>query len=75
MFELDVLEEQKFVVVRCIYPEMYWIEATVLQKHVFFLNQGNFITTSHYADVVEERMIAKKCGYPLCNNQLNQVDK
>ena len=52
---------------------MKCIEATDLWKHVFFY-QGNFITTSHYADVVEERMIAKRCGYPLCNNQLNQVD-
>lgn len=41
--------------------------------YIFPLLQGNFITTSHYADVVEERMLSKKCGYPLCNNQLNQV--
>ena len=39
----------------------------------FSLLQGNFITTSHYADVVEERMLSKKCGYPLCNTQLNEV--
>jgi len=39
----------------------------------FSLLQGNFITTSHYADVVEERMLSQKCGYPLCNTQLNQA--
>ena len=38
---------------------------------IFF--QGNLITTSQYADVVEERMIAKKCGYAICNNQLSKV--
>ena len=41
--------------------------------NIFSLLQGNFITASHYADIVEERMLSKKCGYPLCNNELNQV--
>ena len=43
------------------------------KKDTFSFLQGNFITTSHYADVVEERMLSKKCGYPLCRNPMNQV--
>ncbi|EMP36615.1 Putative RNA polymerase II subunit B1 CTD phosphatase RPAP2 [Chelonia mydas] len=31
---------------------------------------GNFITPSHYKDAVEERFIIKLCGYPLCQNRL-----
>ncbi|XP_044172847.1 putative RNA polymerase II subunit B1 CTD phosphatase RPAP2 [Acropora millepora] len=52
------------------------VEKLVLEDNIssdFLIQAGNFIATSHYADVVEERMIAKKCGYPLCNNQLNQI--
>lgn len=52
------------------------METLVLEDQIsqdFLIHSGNLITTSHYADVVEERMIAKKCGYPVCNNQLNQI--
>ncbi|KAL9988700.1 hypothetical protein ACROYT_G003175 [Oculina patagonica] len=52
------------------------VERLVLEDEVkkdFLINAGNFITTSHYADVVEERMLSKKCGYPLCNNELSQI--
>ncbi|XP_043347175.1 putative RNA polymerase II subunit B1 CTD phosphatase RPAP2 isoform X3 [Dermochelys coriacea] len=36
----------------------------------FLVNCGNFITPSHYKDAVEERFIIKLCGYPLCQNRL-----
>ncbi|XP_071421777.1 putative RNA polymerase II subunit B1 CTD phosphatase RPAP2 [Pithys albifrons albifrons] len=41
----------------------------------FFLNSGKFITPSHYKDVVDERSIIKLCGYPLCQNKLENVPK
>ncbi|KAI7810165.1 putative RNA polymerase II subunit B1 CTD phosphatase rpap2 [Triplophysa rosa] len=31
------------------------------------------ITPANYKDTVEERSIAKLCGYPLCSNKLNNV--
>lgn len=52
------------------------VEKLVLEDEIseeFLLQSGNFITTSHYADVVEERMIAQKCGYPLCKNHLSKI--
>ncbi|XP_068728587.1 putative RNA polymerase II subunit B1 CTD phosphatase RPAP2 isoform X1 [Montipora capricornis] len=52
------------------------VEKLVLEDNIstdFLMHAGNLITTSHYADVVEERMIAKKCGYAICNNQLSKV--
>ncbi|XP_043377304.1 putative RNA polymerase II subunit B1 CTD phosphatase RPAP2 isoform X5 [Chelonia mydas] len=39
----------------------------------FLVNCGNFITPSHYKDAVEERFIIKLCGYPLCQNRLENV--
>ncbi|XP_015775648.1 PREDICTED: putative RNA polymerase II subunit B1 CTD phosphatase RPAP2 [Acropora digitifera] len=53
------------------------VEKLVLEDNIssdFLIQAGNFIATSHYADVVDERIIAKKCGYPLCNNDLNPVE-
>ncbi|KAM3838969.1 putative RNA polymerase II subunit B1 CTD phosphatase RPAP2 isoform 1-T2 [Vipera latastei] len=41
----------------------------------FFVNCGRLITPSHYQDVVEERFIIKLCGYPLCQNKLQNVPK
>ncbi|XP_043347176.1 putative RNA polymerase II subunit B1 CTD phosphatase RPAP2 isoform X4 [Dermochelys coriacea] len=41
----------------------------------FLVNCGNFITPSHYKDAVEERFIIKLCGYPLCQNRLENVPK
>ncbi|KFQ87403.1 Putative RNA polymerase II subunit B1 CTD phosphatase RPAP2, partial [Phoenicopterus ruber ruber] len=41
----------------------------------FFLNSGKFITPSHYKDIVDERSIIKLCGYPLCQNKLENVPK
>ncbi|KAL7984920.1 hypothetical protein Chor_003490 [Crotalus horridus] len=39
----------------------------------FFVDCGRLITPSHYQDVVEERFIVKLCGYPLCQNKLQNV--
>ncbi|XP_010148759.1 PREDICTED: putative RNA polymerase II subunit B1 CTD phosphatase RPAP2, partial [Eurypyga helias] len=36
---------------------------------------GKCITPSHYKDVVDERSIVKLCGYPLCQNKLENVPK
>ncbi|XP_062992459.1 putative RNA polymerase II subunit B1 CTD phosphatase RPAP2 [Elgaria multicarinata webbii] len=41
----------------------------------FLVNCGKFITPSHYKDVVEERLIIKVCGYPICRNRLQNVPK
>ncbi|NXI94551.1 RPAP2 phosphatase, partial [Psophia crepitans] len=41
----------------------------------FFLSSGKFITPSHYKDIVDERSIIKLCGYPLCQNKLENVPK
>ncbi|KFO84345.1 Putative RNA polymerase II subunit B1 CTD phosphatase RPAP2, partial [Buceros rhinoceros silvestris] len=41
----------------------------------FLLSSGKFITPSHYKDVVDERSIIKLCGYPLCQNKLENVPK
>ncbi|XP_058035160.1 putative RNA polymerase II subunit B1 CTD phosphatase RPAP2 isoform X2 [Ahaetulla prasina] len=40
-----------------------------------FVDCGRLITPSHYMDVVEERFIIKLCGYPLCQNKLQNVPK
>lgn len=36
-------------------------------------SQARLITAANYKDVIEERTIAKLCGYPLCPNPLGQV--
>lgn len=33
------------------------------------------LSTSQYADVVEERNIVGLCGYPLCNTALGPIPK
>lgn len=39
----------------------------------YFQTVLNEIMPGHYADIVEERSIAKLCGYPLCSNRLSKV--
>ncbi|XP_030311314.1 putative RNA polymerase II subunit B1 CTD phosphatase RPAP2 [Calypte anna] len=41
----------------------------------FLLNSAKSITPSHYKDIVDERSIIKLCGYPLCQNKLENVPK
>ncbi|NWI75732.1 RPAP2 phosphatase, partial [Dryoscopus gambensis] len=41
----------------------------------FLLNCGKYIAPSHYKDIVDERSIIKRCGYPLCQNKLENVPK
>lgn len=41
----------------------------------FLLECAQFISPSHYKDVVEERSIIKQCGYPICNKRLENVPK
>ncbi|XP_009696734.1 PREDICTED: putative RNA polymerase II subunit B1 CTD phosphatase RPAP2, partial [Cariama cristata] len=55
-----------------------YIVEQLLEENVteeFFLNSGKFITPSHYKDIVDERSIIKLCGYPLCQNKLENVPK
>ena len=40
---------------------------------ISFYFQLNEIMPGHYCDVVEERSIAKLCGYPICSNRLTKV--
>ncbi|XP_052790095.1 putative RNA polymerase II subunit B1 CTD phosphatase RPAP2 [Mya arenaria] len=39
------------------------------------LNAVQLITPSHYEDITVERAIAKLCGYPLCQNNLEKILK
>ncbi|XP_055376309.1 putative RNA polymerase II subunit B1 CTD phosphatase RPAP2 homolog [Condylostylus longicornis] len=48
-----------------------FIERNIEEKD--FLLKINFITQSHYDDIVEERSILKICGYPLCDKDLTDV--
>ncbi|XP_075689327.1 putative RNA polymerase II subunit B1 CTD phosphatase RPAP2 isoform X1 [Rhinoderma darwinii] len=41
----------------------------------FLTDCAKFIYPSHYKDTVEERSIIKICGYPICNNKLENVPK
>ncbi|GCB75357.1 hypothetical protein scyTo_0017330, partial [Scyliorhinus torazame] len=41
----------------------------------FLLDCVKFITPVHYQDIVEERSIIKQCGYPVCQNKLENVPK
>ncbi|NXN57900.1 RPAP2 phosphatase, partial [Rynchops niger] len=55
-----------------------YIVEQLLEENItedFLLNSGKFITPSHYKDVVDERSIIKLCGYPLCQNKLENVPK
>ncbi|RDD45385.1 putative RNA polymerase II subunit B1 CTD phosphatase RPAP2 [Trichoplax sp. H2] len=46
---------------------------TVSQE--FLLNCAKFIDPSYYDDAIEERFIIRKCGYPICENQLQNVTR
>ncbi|TRZ06664.1 hypothetical protein HGM15179_020442 [Zosterops borbonicus] len=49
------------------------LEEDIIEE--FLLNCGKWITPSHYKDIVDERSIIKLCGYPLCQNKLENVPK
>ncbi|XP_068557511.1 putative RNA polymerase II subunit B1 CTD phosphatase rpap2 [Cebidichthys violaceus] len=39
----------------------------------FLVDCARFITPANYKDAIEERSIAKLCGYPLCSNKLGKI--
>uniref|UniRef100_A0A147AQL9 RNA polymerase II subunit B1 CTD phosphatase RPAP2 homolog n=1 Tax=Fundulus heteroclitus TaxID=8078 RepID=A0A147AQL9_FUNHE len=39
----------------------------------FLIDCAKFITPTNYKDTVEERFIAKLCGYPVCPNKLGKI--
>ncbi|KAM4551434.1 putative RNA polymerase II subunit B1 CTD phosphatase rpap2 isoform 2-T2 [Odontesthes bonariensis] len=39
----------------------------------FLLDCAKFITPANYKDTIEERVIAKLCGYPICSNKLDKI--
>ncbi|XP_028988008.1 putative RNA polymerase II subunit B1 CTD phosphatase rpap2 isoform X2 [Betta splendens] len=39
----------------------------------FLVDCAKFITQANYKDAVEERSIAKLCGYPICSNKLGKI--
>uniref|UniRef100_A0A8D0GDU2 RNA polymerase II subunit B1 CTD phosphatase RPAP2 homolog n=1 Tax=Sphenodon punctatus TaxID=8508 RepID=A0A8D0GDU2_SPHPU len=41
----------------------------------FLVDCGKHVSPSHYKDVVDERSILRLCGYPLCQNRLENVPK
>ncbi|XP_068949329.1 putative RNA polymerase II subunit B1 CTD phosphatase RPAP2 [Petaurus breviceps papuanus] len=49
------------------------LEEDITEK--FLVESGKQITSAHYKDVVEERVIIHLCGYPLCHNKLGNVPK
>uniref|UniRef100_A0A8C6YVM9 RNA polymerase II subunit B1 CTD phosphatase RPAP2 homolog n=1 Tax=Nothoprocta perdicaria TaxID=30464 RepID=A0A8C6YVM9_NOTPE len=55
-----------------------YIVEQLLEENIteeFLVNSGKLITPSHYKDIVDERSIIKLCGYPLCQNKLENVPK
>ncbi|XP_009954591.1 PREDICTED: putative RNA polymerase II subunit B1 CTD phosphatase RPAP2, partial [Leptosomus discolor] len=63
--------------IECEKKALYIVEQ-LLEENIteeFLLNSGKFITPSHYKDIVDERSIIKLCGYPLCQNKLENVPK
>lgn len=40
-----------------------------------FLFQLPYINQSHYQDIVEERAVAKLCGYSLCGKRIPEMPK
>uniref|UniRef100_A0A8C4EJB8 RNA polymerase II subunit B1 CTD phosphatase RPAP2 homolog n=1 Tax=Dicentrarchus labrax TaxID=13489 RepID=A0A8C4EJB8_DICLA len=39
----------------------------------FLVDCARFITLANYKDAIEERFIAKMCGYPICPNKLGKI--
>ncbi|XP_032386455.1 LOW QUALITY PROTEIN: putative RNA polymerase II subunit B1 CTD phosphatase rpap2 [Etheostoma spectabile] len=39
----------------------------------FLVDCARFITPANYKDALEERSIAKLCGYPICSNELGKI--
>ncbi|XP_071347344.1 putative RNA polymerase II subunit B1 CTD phosphatase rpap2 [Trachinotus anak] len=39
----------------------------------FLVDCARFITPANYKDAIEERSIAKLCGYPICQNKLGKI--
>ncbi|XP_053293369.1 putative RNA polymerase II subunit B1 CTD phosphatase rpap2 [Pleuronectes platessa] len=39
----------------------------------FLVDCAKFITSANYKDAIEERVIAKLCGYPICPNKLGKI--
>ncbi|KAK7945326.1 hypothetical protein WMY93_001054 [Mugilogobius chulae] len=39
----------------------------------FLIDCARFITPANYKDTIEERSIAKLCGYPICPNKLGKI--
>ncbi|XP_065698284.2 putative RNA polymerase II subunit B1 CTD phosphatase RPAP2 isoform X2 [Patagioenas fasciata] len=63
--------------IECEKKALYIVEQ-LLEENIteeFLLDSGKCITPSHYKDIVDERSIIKLCGYPLCQNKLENVPK
>ncbi|XP_062260180.1 putative RNA polymerase II subunit B1 CTD phosphatase rpap2 [Platichthys flesus] len=39
----------------------------------FLVDCAKFITSANYKDAIEERVIVKLCGYPICPNKLGKI--
>ncbi|KAE8610620.1 hypothetical protein XENTR_v10012185 [Xenopus tropicalis] len=44
-------------------------------SEVYLLDSAKYIAPAHYKDTVEERTIIQLCGYPVCQNRLENVPK
>ncbi|XP_068808592.1 putative RNA polymerase II subunit B1 CTD phosphatase RPAP2 isoform X2 [Struthio camelus] len=58
---------------KALYTVEQLLEENITEE--FLVNSGKLITPSHYKDIVDERSIIKLCGYPLCQNKLENVPK
>ncbi|NXD06905.1 RPAP2 phosphatase, partial [Nothocercus nigrocapillus] len=58
---------------KALYTVEQLLEENITEE--FLVSSGKLITPSHYKDIVDERSIIKLCGYPLCQNKLENVPK
>ncbi|KGL82916.1 Putative RNA polymerase II subunit B1 CTD phosphatase RPAP2, partial [Tinamus guttatus] len=58
---------------KALYTVEQLLEENITEE--FLVNSGKLITPSHYKDIVDERSIIRLCGYPLCQNKLENVPK
>ncbi|KAM4605306.1 putative RNA polymerase II subunit B1 CTD phosphatase rpap2 [Polymixia lowei] len=60
-----VLEKRALHMVECL------LEDSVAED--FLVDCAKFIVPANYKDAIEERSIAKMCGYPVCPNKLDKI--
>ncbi|XP_064650171.1 RNA polymerase II subunit B1 CTD phosphatase Rpap2-like [Lineus longissimus] len=70
---LKQLQKQKECENRAVKIVERLLEENITEE--FLKDSAQLITPSHYADVNEERNIARLCGYPVCSKSLGPIPK